>query len=148
MASKNGLLTLILKISIQILNFLLSKVSSTTKKEPTIHYSDDHGENVDMKQKLTGEIKKKLKCVSAFALVLALSGCLSFNMTPSDGEKKDGDGSVETVLLANSNNVYRLSADTILKVRVQRQKDGKWVDSELRVLIPENWFIVSGDGIQ
>ena len=86
---------------------------------------------------------KKIFTIFILATIL-LHGCFSFNFGNGNTEIDNGDK--EVVLIANSNNVYRLSHETILKVRVQ-QKDGKWVDSKNRVLIPENWYIVSGDGL-
>ena len=74
--------------------------------------------------------------------IFLLSGCFSFNFGDGSSEMNEK----EVVLLANSNNVYRLSQEMILKVRVQ-QRDGKWVESKNRVLIPENWYIVSGAGL-
>jgi len=76
-----------------------------------------------------------------------LSGCFSFNFGDGSSEMNENDFEKEVVLLANSNNVYRLSQEMILKVRVQ-QRDGKWVESKNRVLIPENWYIVSGAGLE
>ena len=76
-----------------------------------------------------------------------LSGCFSFNFEDGSSEMNENDSEKEVVLLANSNNVYRLSQEMILKVRVQ-QRDGKWVESKNRVLIPENWYIVSGAGLE
>ncbi len=76
-----------------------------------------------------------------------LSGCFSFNFGDGSSEMTENDSEKEVVLLANSNNVYRLSQEMILKVRVQ-QRDGKWVESKNMVLIPENWYIVSGAGLE
>ena len=79
--------------------------------------------------------------------IFLLSGCFSFNFGDGSSEMNENDSEKEVVLLANSNNVYRLSQEMILKVRVQ-QRDGKWVESKNRVLIPENWYIVSGAGLE
>ena len=88
------------------------------------------------------------KIFSIFVLsMFLLSGCFSFNFGDGSSEMNENDSEKEVVLLANSNNVYRLSQEMILKVRVQ-QRDGKWVESKNRVLIPENWYIVSGAGLE
>lgn len=79
--------------------------------------------------------------------VYLVAGCFSFNLNLPSDEMVD-EKKTETVLLANTNNVYRLATNTVLKVKVQKQKNSKWVDSELPVLIPSNWFIVCGDEIE
>ena len=56
-----------------------------------------------------------------------LSGCFSFTFGDGNSEMNENDSEKEVVLLANSNNVYRLSQEMILKVRIQ-QRDGKWVE--------------------
>lgn len=86
---------------------------------------------------------KKIFSVTILSTFLLISGCFSFNFGNDGNEINENNADKEIVLIANSNNVYRLSNETILKVRVQ-QKDGKWVESKNRVLIPENWYIVSG----
>lgn len=88
-------------------------------------------------------MKKK---ILALILSTLLSGCLSFNFGNGDGNVDNGNGDREIVLMANSNNVYRLSSDTILSVKVQNSK-GKWVKAEHKVLIPEDWYIVNGKAL-
>ena len=78
-----------------------------------------------------------------------MSGCLSFNFgNGNEGSKKSNstDTNREIVLLANSNNVYRLSTESVLEVKVQNDK-GKWVKSEHKVLIPEDWYIIDKDAL-
>lgn len=66
-------------------------------------------------------------------------GCLSFGSWNDEWPK-------DPVLVANTNNVYRLSEDTVLKVKVQGP-DGRWVDSEYRVLVPADWYLVDGGAL-
>lgn len=63
MADKNGVLSFILKILIQILNFVLFKISKKKKDVPEngkIEYKQDEQENKDMKEKVNDLIKEKL----------------------------------------------------------------------------------------
>jgi len=63
MADKNGIWAFILKILIQILNFVLSKVSKKKKdvqENGKIEYKQDEQENKDMKEKVNDLIKEKL----------------------------------------------------------------------------------------
>ena len=82
------------------------------------------------------------KYTIALALLL-LCGCFSFKF--GDAAGSSSVDSCETVLLANSNNVYRLSEETVMKVKVQGA-DGKWVESKRRVVVPADWYIVCGEG--
>ena len=93
-------------------------------------------------------LKRLFFAISIFSL-MSVAGCFSFNFGfPTDGNGGESDDNVETVLTANTNNVYRLATNTILRVKTQQSKNGKWVECEHRVLIPEDWFIVSGDGLE
>ena len=90
------------------------------------------------------------KIIFAFFAIslMLLVGCFSFNFGfPTDENDNGKNNEAETVLIANTNNVYRLATNAILRVKTQQKKNGKWVECEHRVLIPENWFIVSGDGL-
>ena len=92
-------------------------------------------------------IKKGVFTFFAASLML-LVGCFSFNFGfPTVENDNIQTNDAETVLIANTNNVYRLATNTILRVKTQQNKNGKWIECEHRVLIPENWFIVSGDGL-
>lgn len=77
--------------------------------------------------------------------IFLLSGCLSFNF--GEHSSTADESNREIVLLANSNNVYRLSSEVALKVKTQNES-GKWVDSEYRVLIPEGWFLIDKDALK
>ena len=72
---------------------------------------------------------------------LFVEGCFSFNLGGKNG--KTDTAKTEEVLVANPFNVYRTSKDVVLEVLVQ-DKDGKWVKSERRVMIPAMWYIGSG----
>lgn len=64
MADKNGIWAFILKILIQIFNFILSKISKKkdggTNEGGKIEYKHDEQENKDMKEKVNDLIKDKL----------------------------------------------------------------------------------------
>lgn len=63
MTDKNGIWAFILKILIQILNFVLSKISKKKKdvqENGKIEYKQDEQENKDMKEKVNDLIKEKL----------------------------------------------------------------------------------------
>lgn len=94
-------------------------------------------------------MKSITKILSIFLFLIFVAGCFSFNFGfPSDGDSDYGNSVTETVLIANTNNVYRLATNTILRVKIQQGKNGKWIESKERVVIPENWFIVCGDGLE
>lgn len=83
--------------------------------------------------------------ILTFFIASIFCGCLRFSFPESTVHDNASKQEVETVLVANRDNVYRLATNAVLDVMVQ--KDGKWVKSEHRVLIPEGWFMVSGDGL-
>lgn len=164
MEKKNGIWALIIKIAIQVLNFVLSFISPKDanggdgNENTVIIYHPDEQENKEMKEKVEDKIRERIVtegkptkkgCLCgliAATLFMFLSGCFSFNFNTPDSNESKGV-KYETILLANTNNVYRLATNAILRVKIQKQKGGKWVECEHRVQIPENWFLVSGDGI-
>ena len=94
-------------------------------------------------------MNRYIKIFFALFLIFAIAGCFSFNFGfPTDGDSTESKEPSEVVLIANTNNVYRFATNTILRVKTQKKKNGKWEECENRVLIPENWFIVSGDGLE
>lgn len=93
-------------------------------------------------------LNKMFFYIFIFSLMFVI-GCFSFNFKiTSDDDWSKSNKDSETVLIANTNNVYRFATNTILRVKIQQKKNGKWTECENRVLIPENWFIVSDDGIK
>lgn len=156
MADKKKITSFILDIIVRILNFILSYMGKGKKgKKPqyptesdNINYKPDNNENVDTKSKLNDYIKKRtiksLGLLMAVMLSFLSCGCFSFNFGNSESDEPH---ETETVLTANSNNVYRLSRDTILDVKMQ-ENNGKWKESKYRVLIPSDWYIVNGDALQ
>lgn len=94
-------------------------------------------------------MKSIIKIITVFLFSAFVAGCFSFSFgLPSDGDYDNENSETETVLIANTNNVYRFATNTVLKVKVQQGKNGKWVEIKERVVIPENWFIVCGDGLE
>lgn len=62
MADKKGICAFVLKILVQILNFILEKMGYKPKStENTVEYKKDEQENVVMKEKVNNLIKEKLK---------------------------------------------------------------------------------------
>ena len=63
MAEKGGILSFILKIAIQILNFILSRICKNKKeseKSDNIKYVDDTNENIETKDKINDLIRDKI----------------------------------------------------------------------------------------
>lgn len=61
MADKNGVWAFVLKILVQILNFILAKMGYKSKSsEKPIEYKKDEQENTEMKEKVNNLIKDKL----------------------------------------------------------------------------------------
>lgn len=75
--------------------------------------------------------------------MILCSGCFSFNLK---SDKKQQQNVSESVIFPSSDNVYRTAENITIKAKVQN-KDGEWVILEKPVLIPTDWYIVSGVGI-
>lgn len=52
--------------------------------------------------------------------------------------------SAKDYVLANPNNVYRFSENTVLKVMVQDKDSGEWKEGSKKVMIPIGYYIGSG----
>lgn len=78
-----------------------------------------------------------------------MTGCISFNLNPNIGSKeKSGKGVEECkIMFANPDNVYRTSTNIVIKAKTQNKK-GEWVDCKYPVMIPSNWYFVSGAGLE
>ena len=71
------------------------------------------------------------KILALFILSICIFGC---NTT------KIG----KNYVIANPNNVYRFSENTVLNVLIQDETTGEWINSSKKVLIPVGYYIGSG----